>query len=205
MELLTRIRSKINTKKLVYPSILILFFIIVGALFVWTIIFLSTTINNSITPDPNKAKTELIKIDMPTYEMAVKKLNLASGENTGNDNSAQRDVLRINKLEAIKNALASYAADNSGMYPKNLAELVPLYLEKIPTDPSNYTNFSYSYYPAQNPVKYHLGASLETKNAVLDSDADLDTSSSPGGFDGNDNKKCKAEDFGNYCYDLINS
>ena len=204
MEFWIKIRSKINLKKLAYPAILILFFAAVGVLFTLTAIFLSTRINESISPDQDRVNSGLIKIDMASYGSAVKKLRFSSRDETNLGNSLQRDAMRINKIAEIKKSLQLYAADNSGTYPTNLSELAPLYIDKLPTDPSNYNNFSYSFYPADYPVKYHLGASMETMSEVLESDADLDTRTSPGGFSGDDKKKCKTEDFGNYCFDVIN-
>jgi hypothetical protein len=115
-----------------------------------------------------------------------------------------RDSRRISDIRQIQLGLEIYA-DSRNYYPISLSELSPAYMARIPTDPSNGMPYIYSYYPATKPIKYHLGASLE-ENAIapLSRDSDLNATNSPNGFDGNDNKKCKPNDFGSYCYDVAN-
>jgi len=115
-----------------------------------------------------------------------------------------RDTARVSDVRQIQLALEMYADAHSDFYPLSLNELTPEFISNIPGDPSNESLYAYSYYPEYNPTKYHIGASLEQKDApALETDSDLNAPNSPGGFNGDDSKKCKPEDFGNYCYDIV--
>jgi prepilin-type N-terminal cleavage/methylation domain-containing protein len=115
----------------------------------------------------------------------------------GSSKAGARDARRISDIRNIQLALSQYYADNN-FYPTNIYNtynssdgvsptvdgLKGTYLPTIPTDPTNNTNYPYSAYypglsaqicgPLKPPVYYHLGAALETNNAVLDNNGGAD-------------------------------
>lgn len=69
-----------------------------------------------------------------------------------------RDAVRKEALRQIQNTIAVYA-DNEGIYPQALNELVPNYAAKIPTDPK--TENIYLYAASSDGNFYELNANLE--------------------------------------------
>ncbi len=99
-----------------------------------------------------------------------------------------RDSQRISDIRQLTTALELYSTSNSYQYigrtnfvkPDNTNPLVTGgYIPKMPKDPS--TGAPYSYFGLNNGsgnacVGYHLGATLESGNAVLNTDADASPS-----------------------------
>lgn len=133
-------------------------------------------------------------------------------------NAKGRDARRISDIKQIQLALALYYDANSS-YPAviDAAHLVtPGFISTIPTDPSGGTAYTYVAYQSNgNCNSYHLGASLESQNTQLASDANI-TGGPPSGYtlcaggassDFNGSRgvsiqKCSAGDAGSYCYDV---
>ncbi len=99
-----------------------------------------------------------------------------------------RDAKRVTDIRAIQLVLEQYYNDNNN-YPTCLygasCGIAPTYISTIPLDPSdNTTPYKYSSYnsvPSANctsvkPIKYHLGAIMEStasNNAALNQDVDF--------------------------------
>lgn len=86
-----------------------------------------------------------------------------------------RDTDRKNDLKVIREQLETYYNDN-GSYPEATADLVPSYMDAVPTDPQGAAAYTYTPTPAGcttlagDCVTYTLSASLENDN-----DADYPT------------------------------
>ncbi len=91
-----------------------------------------------------------------------------------------RDAKKIGDMLALRNALAQYATDNSGVYPSSIDGLVPGgYLTAVAVGNAATTTISqnkimYVAYKDTNNsnISYHLGVTLEAQNPVLSGDAD---------------------------------
>lgn len=90
-----------------------------------------------------------------------------------------RDSKKIADMNELKAALGQYAIDNNGLFPTSLTALeTGSYIKKLPASVAAATpakdKIMYVTYesPAGTPNSYHLGASLEFKNAVLLTDQD---------------------------------
>ncbi len=140
-----------------------------------------------------------------------------------------RDAKRIGDVRAISNALELYRSANNA-YPSTMIPLAPNYISALPKDPK--TNLDYFFTGLDGTTLdicsgYHLGASMETNNSVMSSDADFSSQGgtvanrcqNPGtsafggtiyGTSANDGAKCKTTgagaltDTGSFCYDVIN-
>lgn len=125
-----------------------------------------------------------------------------------------RDSKRIREIAEIKSALQIYFSAH-GFYP---VELSPLVSERmipvIPRDPSS-GEYHYRGFIATDSgcLGYHLGASLEVKNKILDKDSDLSgeepiciknttESNKLKDFSGSDKTPCSPSDKGFFCYDI---
>jgi len=83
-----------------------------------------------------------------------------------------RDSRRISDIKQLQLALELHADDNSGNYADDLAaDLVPTYISKIPTDPSDDSAYDY----ASEAAEYHIGATLENDAIMPDNDVDCDS------------------------------
>jgi len=133
-------------------------------------------------------------------------------------NAKGRDARRISDIKQIQLALALYYDANSSYPPlADAAHLVtPGFISTIPKDPSGNTSYTYVAYQSNgNCNSYHLGASLESQNSQLASDAGI-TNGPPSGYTlcsggatsdfngshGTSVQKCSASDAGSYCYDV---
>jgi general secretion pathway protein G len=117
-----------------------------------------------------------------------------------------RDAKRVADLNNIAAALKIYYADNL-KYPTNLTSLVPNYLPKLPTDPSNSANYDYAALGSGTTCSsFHLGTSLEASTSVLSqaisASASTACTGSAADFTAATTAKCAAADYGNYCYDI---
>lgn len=132
-----------------------------------------------------------------------------------------RDAKRVADIRTLQLALEGYFNDN-GFYPTALSAIAPTYIAILPKDPSNNsTNYFYSAYNASGsanctslkPVRYHLGASMEsndTSNSSMTQDADWSSggltpcTGTTGDFHGNANA-CSGSSaaFTDNCYDQI--
>ena len=93
------------------------------------------------------------------------------------------NAARKYNMQQICDQLEKYHSKNN-YFPMSLLELE---IEpKIIKDPKTGEDYLYAYYPEENPIFYHLGITLETKDAILNSDADFDsrTAGYINGFDG---------------------
>ena len=165
----------------------------------------------------------LVVVAIMAILLAVIMVSVSSSRQKG------RDAKRIGDVRALSNALELYRSTNNA-YPTTLTPLMPNYISTLPKDPS--TNLDYFYTGLDGTVTnictgYHLGASMETSNSVMSSDADFSSQGgtlvnrcqNPGtsafggisyGTSANDGDKCKttgagaAADTGSFCYDVIN-
>lgn len=96
----------------------------------------------------------------------------------GTARSKARDAKRISDINQIRSAVEQYFEDNGGKYPVavSLANLGK-YMTQVPVDPLTGTAYDYSWDPAVSPVRFRLGARLESTANALNSDADIDASS----------------------------
>ncbi len=131
-------------------------------------------------------------------------------------NAKGRDAKRVSDISQIRLALTVYF-DANNSYPSSIygtALTSGGYISTMPTDPSGNTQYSYAAYQSNGVCNtYHLGASLETQNTALQSDADkaagtLGTTLCSGsaadfsGSRGTSVQKCNAADAGLYCFDV---
>jgi prepilin-type N-terminal cleavage/methylation domain-containing protein len=123
--------------------------------------------------------------------------------------SKARDSKRISDLAQIQLALELYQDNNGGLYPAKInAGELNSYLNPLPKDPANNINYNYAgVLVGSDCSSYHLGASLENANTVLNNDRDSAVSSSLctsslADFNGADGAKCVGADTGSRCYDL---
>ena len=128
----------------------------------------------------------------------------------GSQRAKARDARRISEIKELATALSVF--DNlEGYYPESIYPdaASPLVAKgqytKMPLDP--FSDLQYAYIGLgcyMNECSgFHLGASLETENVILESDADGNSGSS--GFDGGDIGDCsssKQKKVGWFCYDL---
>jgi len=85
-----------------------------------------------------------------------------------------RDARRISDIKQLRLALELYYNTN-GQYPTALdsAHMVtPGYISVLPTDPTSGTAYKYAGLGNTFCTGYHLGAQLETRNTILNSDND---------------------------------
>lgn len=116
----------------------------------------------------------LVVVAIIAILLAVVMISVSSSRQKG------RDAKRINDIRSISNALELYLVQNQS-YPQGVAGgsataalsvLVPNYISSIPKDPSG-TDYWYTGLNGSAVCRgYHLGASMETNNSVLSSDAD---------------------------------
>ena len=117
-----------------------------------------------------------------------------------------RDAKRVADVANLSLALKTYYADNL-KYPTTLTSLVPNYLPKLPTDPSNFANYDYAALGSGTTCSsFHLGASLEGSTTVLQQAISapagtICTGSAPD-FTALTTAKCNAADYGSFCYDI---
>jgi len=87
-----------------------------------------------------------------------------------------RDAKRISDIKQIQLALEMYYDEHDGVYPAAISntELTDDgYLSVVPKDPGPAGgNYLYAGLGSTSCLSYHLGATLETSNTVLDSDKD---------------------------------
>jgi len=122
-----------------------------------------------------------------------------------NSKAKGRDAKRIADISIIQLALERYY-DEYRRYPTSLSDSNLINRGPIPKDPSG-NDYKYSTLNGNNTVtcfndcqSYHLGATLELYNGVLDGgDEDLNVS---GDFNGTDSLGCSGES-GKKCYDVI--
>ena len=77
-----------------------------------------------------------------------------------------RDAKRQSELKAIQTALEQYANQNAGVYPDDVAALVPTFLASVPADPT--PGQSYEYHlgtctDAADTARFIIAAKLEVK------------------------------------------
>ncbi len=107
-----------------------------------------------------------------------------------------RDAQRLSDILQIQLALGRYYSARL-FYPSSLRALVPLYLGRLPSDPSDKENYNYEV--QKNGASYVLAASLENGNdlhLVTDTDQKID------GFLTADDQGCVAEK-DRHCYDVM--
>src|SRR3989344_1393140 len=122
-----------------------------------------------------------------------------------NSKAKGRDAKRIADISIIQLALERYY-DEYRRYPTSLSDSNLINRGPIPKDPSG-NDYKYSTLNGNNTAtcfndcqSYHLGATLELYNGVLDGgDEDLNVS---GDFNGTDSLGCSGES-GKKCYDVI--
>lgn len=78
-----------------------------------------------------------------------------------------RDIERVNDIEAIKQALYHYYQLTKTL-PNSLSQLVPDYITEIPKDPLTSNDYDYAF----NDNRFVLRAIFETQNKYLDDDYD---------------------------------
>ncbi len=87
-----------------------------------------------------------------------------------------RDARRISDVKQIQLALEMYYDDNNSSYPTALTAenlVTPGYIASVPLDPSTGAGYSYAALGSGSTCSsYHLGATLEQDNTVLDNDVD---------------------------------
>lgn len=162
----------------------------------------------------------LVVVAIMAILLAVIMVSVSSSRQKG------RDAKRINDMRSLSNALELYRSANN-FYPPGVAgggaasvalsALTPNFISTIPKDPSG-TDYWYTGLTGTiSCTGYHLGASMETNNSVLASDADF-VSTAPGlrcpagsfGISGVEtggafSGRCRNTDpLGSLCYDVIN-
>jgi prepilin-type N-terminal cleavage/methylation domain-containing protein len=92
----------------------------------------------------------------------------------GTARAKSRDAKRISDINQLRSAVEQYFEDNSGRYPEAItsAELGS-YMTTIPTDPLTGDPYDYSFTPADDPLSFRLGTTLEGTSNALKSDADI--------------------------------
>ena len=74
-----------------------------------------------------------------------------------------RDARRLADVKQLQLALELYSSDQAGTgYPAALSTLAPQYIQAIPKDPGNNSNYGYS----GSETTYCLGAKLENTTAL---------------------------------------
>jgi len=68
--------NKLNYKKIIYPGTLILIILVIVVVSFFTIRFLTTNINAAFDINESALEAETIKIDMESYKLAAKKLDI---------------------------------------------------------------------------------------------------------------------------------
>lgn len=63
-------------KKLIYPAISVFFVVIAVATFVLVTRFLYRNINKALTPDKQSVEQQLIKVDLDSFYLVIKKLGI---------------------------------------------------------------------------------------------------------------------------------
>ena len=101
--------------------------------------------------------------------------------------SKARDVRRVSDIRQMQLALQMYY-DANGSYPSVLTGLKPTYISAVPFDPNGTASYQYAIC-SSGTQGYHLGTGvvLENPGGPLLNDADANTTSCPGSFDGADN------------------
>ncbi len=142
-----------------------------------------------------------------------------------NAKASGRDARRISDIKNIQISLALYYNDNN-KYPVDIYQNAPVglvgtYMSKVPNDPSGTGNTPYTYVgitaSGNNcnnintpPIKYHLGAVLESNSPSLNEDADAAASSNycasgPGPDFQGQSPDCGATAGADQCYDVVNN
>lgn len=68
--------KKLQFKKVIYPSIFVVFIVIALMFFAITIKFLYRNINKALTPDEQSIESQLIKVDLDNFYFVSKKLGI---------------------------------------------------------------------------------------------------------------------------------
>ncbi len=114
-----------------------------------------------------------------------------------------RDWARVVDSRVIENLLRTYFVSNN-RYPKDLDELTTDIKRFYPEE--NVDLAAFIYRTTADFSKYHLGVTMESHDeASLKYDKDFNSLQAgwAQGFDGSDLKKCREEDSGEACYDVI--
>lgn len=112
-----------------------------------------------------------------------------------------RDARRVADLKQLQLAMQLYY-DASSTYPLALADLSPVYIASIPTDPVGQA--AYYYERLSSGASYHLGADLEdANNQALNADLDdvntvIVADAAPNG----DGENCAGTLTTRFCYDV---
>jgi hypothetical protein len=88
-----------------------------------------------------------------------------------------------------------FAVAHDFVYPASLSSLPPTYIAVLPKDPS--TSLAYTYSQLSSGASYHLGATLELGNDVLNGDVD-----STAGFNGA-HSTCGGTTGDDLCFDVL--
>ncbi len=98
--------------------------------------------------------------------------------------ATSRDQKRVSDISAIQLALEQYFQQN-GVYPMQLASLVPTYIAAIPTPPTNSeSSYQENYFPmakvpgpdnSHSCVSYQLWTKFELNNSYLNSKKGFDS------------------------------
>ena len=102
--------------------------------------------------------------------------------------SKARDARRVSDIRQLQLAL-QMEYDKAGSYPASLTTLVADgFINAVPLDPNGTVNYQYAVC-SSGTQGYHLGTGvvLENPGGPLLNDADANTTSCPGSFDGADN------------------
>lgn len=93
-----------------------------------------------------------------------------------------RDAKKIAEIKVLQESLSQYAEDHGGLYPTALIDLVPVYLNRLPSNAvtlgkdryiyTAYLNASPSASDYIGAISYHLGVKLDYNSSVLQSDRD---------------------------------
>lgn len=125
---------------------------------------------------------------------------------------AARDSQRLSGVNILRADSEMYYLDYDS-YPSSLEQLISnkKYISELPEDPLDKKSYFYITLPLgcqgvkTSPcTSYHIGANLENRdNKALSLDADADSSSTPGGFDGSDSHACIPSSLATrFCYDV---
>lgn len=110
-----------------------------------------------------------------------------------------RDSNRITEIKELQLALELYYDANDRTYPADLSSLSPTYISVVPKDPESDGSCGgeYCYAQVNGGSSYHLAATLETDNDVLEEDSDSTASFQGSGAD------CQSGGSPERCYDFI--
>ncbi|MFH0952526.1 MAG: hypothetical protein V1838_05120 [Patescibacteria group bacterium] len=120
--------------------------------------------NSTIEPNVNSNENTNDSVNDNTNSDANTNSEINSNQSSGVDatNSVKkaRDARRLSDIRNIRTALTVYVVEN-GVYPENLAELLPNYLSVMPVNPTP-GGITYYYTPVESVYNLHYSLEVGT-------------------------------------------